>query len=192
MRVGPNRYRKTCKRYDVEGHGHFLTFSCFRNQSFFRSARACRWFLDAIEAARAKHAFDLWAYVIMPEHVHLLLLPPPGSSISHILKSIKVPVGMRASAWVRKNAPAFLQKMADRGAKGRTVYRFWQRGGGYDRNIWTVEELHEKLRYIHLNPLRRGLVTQLEDWPWSSSHAWEHETDEPIRIDRETFPPLQS
>jgi len=153
--------------------------------------RSRRWLLDAIEAARASHDFDLWAYVIMPEHVHMLVLPPDGARIRSILKSVKQSVARKAVNWTRRNRPEFLPRLLDQQPSGRRSYRFWQPGGGYDRNIWTAQELHEKVKYIHANPVRRGLVASPEDWLWSSWHAWQTGIDEPIAIDRESFPPIE-
>jgi len=151
-------YRRTCKRYDVPGHAHYLTFSCFRGMPFLGKDRSREWTVGAIAAARRAKGFDLWAYVLMPEHVHLLVLPREGARISEILKCVKQSVARRAVHWVRANRPAFLAVMRDQQPSGRSCYRFWQPGGGYDRNIWTAEELHEKVRYIHANPVRRGIV----------------------------------
>ena len=192
MRVGRNCYRKVRKRWDLERDAHFLTFSCFRNQRLLGADRTRRWFLDGLEAARRRHPFDLWGYVIMPDHVHLLILPGDGVRISAILSAAKVPVARRAVPWVRKHAPAFLPRMTDAQPNGRSTHRFWQRGGGHDRNIRTAREAHEELVYIHLNPVRSGLVTEPGAWRWSSWCAWEHGIDEPIRIDRASFPILMS
>ncbi len=67
--------RKTCKRYNLPGHAHFLTFSCFGRRPFLSRDRSRGWMIDAIALARERHGFDLWAWVIMPEHVHLLIFP---------------------------------------------------------------------------------------------------------------------
>lgn len=127
----------------------------------------------------------------MPEHAHLLILPHEGSVVRRILWHLKRPVTYRAIQWVRAGSPAFLQRMAQT-EKGRTQYHFWQAGGGYDRNLWSVKDIHEKVKYIHENPVRRGLVASPGDWEWSSHRAWESDTDEPIRIDKDTLPPLVS
>jgi putative transposase len=148
--------------------------------------------LEAIDQARACQPFDLWGFVIMPEHVHLLILPHEGVTISAILSAVKQPVGKRALVWVRRYAPGFLGGMANCRPKGRVTHRFWQRGGGYDRNLRSTHDVHEKLRYIHENPVRRGLVQRAEDWEWSSSRAWQSGADEMIRIDRDTFPVLET
>ncbi len=137
------------------------------------------------------HPFDLWAWVIMPEHVHLLLFPGDGVGIGAILKSVKQPVAKRVVSWVRHHRPDFLPRLLDLQPGGRRAYRFWQPGGGYDRNLWTARRLREKIGYIHANPVRRGLVEHPRDWPWSSCRAWEEGGEEPIRIDRARLPPLE-
>ena len=107
--------------------------------------------VEAIDRARHKHAFDLWAYVIMPEHVHLLVWPrEAGYSISHLLTSIKRRVSLQALAHVRKSVPAFLARMEDRQPGGRIHYRFWQRGGGYDRNLTEPKTVWAEIDYIQM------------------------------------------
>jgi putative transposase len=179
------------KRYDVPGHAHYLTFSCWRCQRFLNADLARQWVLEAMDAARRVHPFDLWAWVLMPEHMHLLLFPRDGVGVGSILKSIKQPVAKKAVEWVRRNAPAFLPRLLDAQPSGRRSYRFWQPGGGYDRNLWSANEIHEKIGYIHANPVRRGLVPTPGDWAWSSLRAWELGTNEPICIDRESLPPTE-
>src|SRR5439155_1243299 len=126
------------------------------------------WLIEAIDRARDKHAFHVWAYVIMPEHVHLLLWPTkPQYDISDILNSIKQSVVQRALKYLRRAAPEFLVRMEDRQPDGKVFHRFWQRGGGYDRNIMEPATAHVEINYFHANPVRRGLCERAEDWLWS-------------------------
>jgi putative transposase len=185
-------YRRLRKRYEEPGHARYLTFSCFRNQAFLGSERARGWLLEAVLEARAKYGFCLWAWVFMPDHVHMLILPKETRSVSGILQAIKEPVAKKASYWVKKNAPQFLPHMLDVQPSGRRSVRFWQPGGGYDRNIITVAELREKITYVHNNPVRRSLVGDPKDWVWSSFHAWEAGEDVPLPIDRASVPPLNA
>ena len=187
----PHGHRKRRKRYDRPGHAHYLTFSCFRSQPFLRSERASLWLIEGIAAAKAKHPFDLWAWVFMPNHVHLLLRPQAGTDMKDLLRAIKEPISKRVSYWVRTNAPGFVPRMLDVRSDGRRCLRFWQCGGGYDRNIISATEVREKIGYIHKNPLRAGLVADPKDWKWSSFLAWESGVNEPLPIDRETVPPLE-
>jgi putative transposase len=184
-------HRKTCRRFNDPGHAHFLTFSCLRRQPFLSKDRSRQWFVDAVDRARENHAFHLWAYVIMPEHVHLLLWPAMAMyDVSAILYSIKQSVVQRALTFVRREAPAFLEPMADRQPSGLTHYRYWQRGGGYDRNVFQAATLAQLVEYIHANPVRRGLCAHPEDWWWSSAADYLELRAGPLRIDRESLPPV--
>jgi putative transposase len=183
------RHRKTCKRYNDPGHAHVLTFSCFRRQPFLSKDRSRQWFIEAVDRARLKHRFHVWAYVMMPEHVHLLLWPTAAEyDISNILNSIKQSVAKRALPFVRREAPAFLIRMEDHQPNGETHYRFWQRGGGYDRNVFEPKTAIKQIEYIHANPVRRGLCTNPEDWLWSSAADYAGVRVGPLKIDRESLP----
>ena len=62
--------------------------------------------------------------------------------------------------------------------------RYWQRGGGYDRVLWNEEAIRTTVRYIHDNPVRRGLAAVPEDWAWSSARAYRGDPDALVPIDR--------
>ena len=182
--------RKRCKRYDAEGDAHFLTFSCYQRLPLFSRDRSRLWMLQALELGRKQKKYDLWAYVIMPEHVHVVLWPHHGVKISDILTTVKQSVSKRGLLWLKKHAPEFLDWLKDVQPNGRVISRFWQRGGGYDRNLRSVDDVHAKIEYVHLNPVRRGLVDRAEDWAWSSFRAWQSGQDLPIAIDRNSVPAI--
>ena len=178
---------KKCKRYNIPGHAHELTFSCYTNRKFLLSARTCQWLIESIEMARKKHNFSLWAYVFMPDHVHLLINPMNEEySISGILKDIKADTARKAVAYLKENNPSGLSQLST-GQKYRK-YRFWQKGGGYDRNITKEKTLTDSVRYIHNNPVRKTLVDEPGKWYYSSYNCWMDSVDEPIKIDKETWP----
>ena len=182
--------RKTCKRYNVPG-AHALTFSCYRQQPFLNRDRSRRWFLDALAAARVAHAFDLWAYVIMPEHVHLVIMPHAADySIPDILRDLKRPVAREALKYVRAYAPDFLQQMCDEQPGGALRHRFWQRGGGYDRNLTKPETIRQTIEYVHANPVGRGLAETPEAWYWSSAAYYVDGRDVPLVPDAASIPPI--
>lgn len=183
----PEVHRKRCKRYDIDGQAHCLTFSCFRRRPYLSRDRSCQWVVDALQRGREKALYDLWAYVLMPEHVHIVLLPSPGTKISRILTALKASVSKRAILWVRDNAPEFLASMKDVQPNGNSHYRFWQRGGGYDRNLRSLDDIYEKIHYVHANPVKRGLVQTSSEWKWSSYRAWQTGEDVPVAIDRESL-----
>jgi putative transposase len=182
-------HRKRCKRISRAGDAHFLTFSCFERRPFLAKDGSRQWLVDAVALAKLKHGFDLWAYVVMPEHVHLLIRPVQAEyNISSILNSVKQSVSKRAIAFVRQSAPAFLEHMADVSPAGEVTYRFWQRGGGYDRNLRAPSDIWEKIDYTHRNPVERGLCAVEEDWCWSSAADHAGVRAGPLAIDFDSLP----
>ncbi|MHC4642296.1 MAG: REP-associated tyrosine transposase [Planctomycetota bacterium] len=179
--------RKTCKRYNIPKHAHELTFSCYGNQKFLLSDRICQWLIESVERAREKHNFSLWAFVFMPDHVHLLIKPMDEEySISNILKDIKTDTARKAVKYLKENKPSELSKLNT--AQRYRKYRFWQKGGGYDRDIIKESTLIDSVEYIHNNPLRKSLVDEPGKWYYSSYNCWMNGVDEPLRIDKETWP----
>jgi len=117
-------FRKTVRHYDAPNHAHFLTFSCYRRWPLLSKDRT-RWLLvESIEEARIKHGFHLWGWVIMPEHVHLLVWPRKSDEgISTILADIKRPVGQKAIAWLVEHQSRFVERLTVR-TRTRTYRRF--------------------------------------------------------------------
>ncbi len=152
--------RKTIRHYNIPGQAHFLTFSCYNKLPLLNNEQAIRWLIDAIKDAKRKHKYALWAYVIMPEHTHLIVYPLTQMySIALFLKALKQSVARKAKHFMQNNNPDWLCKLTvKRGS--REVFRFWQTGPGYDRNINSESGLYEKIHYIHNNPVKRGLVVR--------------------------------
>jgi putative transposase len=180
-------YTKKCRRYNLAGNAHELTFSCYNNPQFLSAERTCKYLVDSIIRSREKHQFDLWAYVFMPDHVHLLICPRKRQySISDILLSIKQPVFRKALRYLKSNNPDGLKHLAT--SQVHRPYRFWQKGGGYDRNITKVETVIHSVRYIHNNPVRKSMAETVDQWYYSSAADWQGIRQRPIPIDFDSFP----
>ncbi|NOT00076.1 MAG: hypothetical protein HOP29_05570 [Phycisphaerales bacterium] len=216
MRLPDGRVRKLRRSSDDATAAHALTFSCFRRLPFLSRERPCLWLIDALDRARKRYALDVWAYVFMPNHVHLILWPrdewhvradgkhahaeyresmppnresmPPTFRVQAVLAAIKLPVSRRAVAWVTREAPAFLPKMLDVQPNGTKTHRFWQRGGGYDRDLHDPGTIHTTIDYIHANPVRAGLVERPEDWRWSSAAYFAGTSAPPLAPDVDSIP----
>jgi len=134
-------------RYQQCGSFHFLTFSGYRRQPLLTRASAYGVFELELEAVRTRYGFIIAGYVLMPEHVHLLVGEPRQSSLSVALQVLK--------------------QLTSRKLKERGEVQFWQRRY-YDFSVHNEEKRVEKLRYMHRNPVNRGLVEKPGDWPWSS------------------------
>ena len=181
----PSKY----KRYNSLGHAHELTFSCYKRQPFLNNDHTRQLMANALAYARRSHNFEIWAYVIMPEHVHVLIYPKSEEySISDILKSIKQSVSRREIKRLRDNKSGLIKYMETGLSNPR--YRFWQDGGGYDRNYVSFKGILKQINYIHNNPVRRGLVENPCDWYWSSASTWMMDGEGPVPIDKDFFPYL--
>jgi putative transposase len=159
------------RNYNEPGHAHVLTFSCYHGYQFLSAERTCQWLAEAIDAARRDLNFALWAYVFMPEHAHLIVWPKePVYDIAHIRHAIKAPVARKSIQYLKDHSPDWLPRIT-RSRAGKTERLFWQSGGGYDRNLDSPPTLFKEIDYIHMNPVRKGLVEVAENWKWSSA-AW--------------------
>jgi putative transposase len=135
------------KRFQEARCLHFITFSCHNRELLLGTPKARDVFEITLEQARRWYGFRVRGYVVMPEHVHLLISEPERSRLSTVLQMLKQNVAREL-----------------RLPEGNP---FWQERY-YDFNVWSEAKCVEKLRYIHRNPVRRGLVEKPEDWKWSS------------------------
>jgi putative transposase len=131
-------------RYQHSGDLHFVTFSCYRRQPHLGDAAARAIFEQSLETMRKRYVFYVTGFVVMPEHVHLLISEPQRGCLARALQALKLSVAVQ-----RQERP------------------FWQ-PRYYDFNVFTEKKRTEKLRYMHRNPVKRGLVMQPEQWIWSS------------------------
>ena len=162
--------RRTLKRIEEQGHARYLTCSCFRRLPLFGNDHIKDSFLDQLLLVRQRVSFSLYAWVIMPEHIHLLLTPHlPEVTVTDVLRAMKRPFASTVLSRWRLLDAAILGRVRD--ARGDA--HFWLAGGGYDRNIVSEHELREKVEYIHKNPVRRDLVERPSDWTWSSARWYE-------------------
>jgi len=164
-------HRKKLHHYNTPGHAHELTFSCYRRQCFFNHSAACRILLDEIDRSRTIYAFELWAYVLMPHHVHFLIWPLNHQyDIGKIESGIKGVMAKRYRKYLSEHDHNKHDSfMVWTGNEKRFI--FWQKGGGFDRNFWNAKAIHAAIRYIEDNPVRARLVTAPEEWQWSSAWA---------------------
>ncbi|MBD3169440.1 MAG: hypothetical protein GF307_08150 [candidate division Zixibacteria bacterium] len=141
---------------------------------------------NSINMTREKYNLDVWAYVLMPNHVHLLIYPNSFDyNVSLILKSIKQSTSQKIKSRVQNSGlklPGLIENMIS----GKE-FRFWQRGGGYDRNIYEMNLINPIIEYIHYNPVRKGWVDKPEDWKWSSAGFYIEGKKSVVIIDKENM-----
>ena len=159
-------------------HLHFITFSCYHRLPWLDSSRARDRFLSILEQTRERYRFVVVGYVVMPEHVHLLITEPEVGTPSTVIQVLK-----------QRSAHALLPMRKRRDWRQRELFAeqprrsFWQ-ARFYDFNVWTTKKKGEKLRYMHDNPVKRGLVASPEQWRWSSYRFYLLDEPGPVRINQ--------
>lgn len=169
------------KRYYGFGHLHFLTFSCYQRRPQLDAPTARIFFLSTLDKIRTRYHFEVRGYVVMPEHVHLLLSEPSRHTLSVVLKALK----QRISRDFRGGIPESNRYSLATGLcnLASNLPRFWE-PRFYDFNVYTQEKLNEKLKYMHANPVTRGLVEHPAAWIWSSYLFYQTGEQGIISIDR--------
>ena len=150
-------------RYQQSGQTHFVTFSCYHRRPLLRSPAAARTFELALERVRRDYRLRVYAYVVMPDHVHLLLSEPERSVLAEAIKALKQGVSRKL-------------RMPDG--------RFWQTRY-YDLNVHDERKRIEQLQYLHRNPVKASLCAKPEDWAWSSFRHYSDGTDLAVEIESE-------
>ena len=144
-------------------HLHFITCSCYRRLPFLSAARCRDRFLTILEQTRQRYRFVVVGYVVMPEHIHLLFTEPEVGTPSTVMQVLKQRTA-RALFPKRKRSDPKQRRLLGDEPQPRA---FWQ-ARFYDFNVWTTKKRVEKLRYMHRNPVKRGLVAEPRQWDWSS------------------------
>ena len=149
-------------RYYGAGYFHFITTSCYQRRPLLDSAANRTLFLDVLEQVRRRYRFVVVGYVVMPEHVHLLISEPERGNPSIVMQALKQGFARHLLRQLRPNSTnnALWNSPLDEG-------HIWQRRF-YDFVVWTDRKRIEKLRYMHRNPVARGLVLEPDQWAWSS------------------------
>ena len=152
------------KRYYGKGDLHFITFSCYRRLPLLKTTRARNLFVKELGRVRDATGFHLIGYVVMPEHVHLLISEPREGTPSTVLHKLKLGVARKLRKRKRTCAGQLRLPFA---ASREPLRAFWQ-ARFYDFNVYSGGKKREKLNYMHANPVKRGLVNHARDWAWSS------------------------
>jgi putative transposase len=155
---------KNLKRYTGRNDLHFITFCCYHRKRLLESVPSRNLVIRILEEVRVKYGFALVGYVIMSEHVHLLISESAGVPPAKIVQVFKQRVSrrIRGKKRIKKNQLSLQFPEAQ-----PELRRFWQRRY-YDFNIYSRKKLWEKLHYMHANPVEEHLVQHPRDWPWSS------------------------
>jgi putative transposase len=150
------------RRFHQTNQLHFITFSCYKRQPFLHSEEAKDTVQQILEQTRKQQGLRIAAYVVMPEHVHLLTNEPATGTLATFIQILK--------------------QLTSRKLKSPEQKQIWQRRY-YDFNVSSLEKLIEKRQYIHRNPVTRGLVTKPEDYRWTSFNHYATGEPHPVEIE---------
>jgi putative transposase len=151
---------------------HYVTAVTYDRVSIFRNDRACSLFIDALAKTRSDDHFKLIGYVVMPDHIHLLV-NPLSLDISMIIGRLKGRAASSILKWMRTEGHETLLSRLQlaRPLKSGQTHAVWlQDFSAID--IWSRRFIRQKLNYIHNNPVRAGLCDHPGRWRWSSYQAY--------------------
>src|SRR5215472_3595432 len=156
---------KGLRRYYGQGHLHFITFSCYRRLPLLKHARARDVFVKELAKLREELGFQLIGYVVMPEHVHLLISEPQRGHLRPCCR--KSNCALPESCVSGEGAHLRARCICRSRSVESPCARFWQ-ARFCDFNVYSERKRIEKLNYMHANPMNRRLEKHPKDWPWSS------------------------
>lgn len=169
------------RHYDFDGRPRFITFRTHRGLPLLADDKIRAVICRTIDQARRNKQFRLLAYVIMPEHVHLVIQPGEATNVGTTIGELKRLAAIDLHQILANRKSAYLPRLTV--IRNRTPrFVFWQRRC-YDHNCRTQEALWEKVNYCHNNPVKRKLVAAPDEWKWSSSRWYVGFDDIPLKMD---------
>ena len=172
------------RHFDGDGRVRFVTFSTYRRLPILSNRVFRQIVTTAIDEVRAGGRFCLLGWVLMPEHVHLVLLPGEGEKLGAIVGDLKRISARRIHDRLSAEKSK-LNKILTANRHGRVRFGLWQ-PRCYDHNCRSEESVWQKVRYCHWNPVQRGLVSRPEEWIWSS-YRWYRGLDQ-VLLEMDALP----
>jgi putative transposase len=158
------------RRYG-QHHLHFITCSCYQRRPLLATPRNRDAFLKVLDEVRTRYQFLLLGYVVMPEHIHLLISEPKIGTPSTVMQVLKQ--GVSHALQNTRRSRNSDQSGPRQNSPGEATRNLWQRRF-YDFNVWSKTKRIEKLHYMHMNPVKRGLVADPKLWAWSSYRFYQY------------------
>ncbi len=169
------------KHYDHDGCARFVTFGVHRRIPVLTNSVFRRLVIQCIDNIRNEYELRLVSYVIMQEHVHLVLIPPDEVKLGYVIGEIKR-ISARQIHRHLNNTGSVLTSRFMVNRNGREKFAFWQRRC-FDHNCRSEEAMWSRVEYCHKNPVLRGLVARPEDWIWSSYRWYTGDRKVVLRMD---------
>ncbi len=176
------RYRVYKQNYNV----YFSTSTIVEWLPIFSSDVYFKIIIDSLKYCQDNKGLNLIAYVIMPEHIHLVTANLETTSLSDTMRDFKRFTSREISGLLRKDRKKLLLEVLEKAAqigKGNTEYKVWQ-DDFHPEAIYSETFLRQKIDYIHQNPVRRRLVSKPEDWAYSSARNYTSNDETLITVDK--------
>ncbi|MFH0883418.1 MAG: transposase [bacterium] len=170
------------QRYEDPAHARFFTFGCYRRKHLFLVDSLAELFIQHLDQWRMQNAIRLLAFVVMPNHVHMLV-HSDQTTLGKQLGMLKGRFGRNALPRIEETNASLFSSLEVRD-HGTMMHRFWQTGGGYDRNVFNDDAVRKMMEYIHNNPVRAGMVIVPEEYLWSSARFWLTGVSDLLEMDR--------
>ncbi len=177
---------KKWSNQNLPGALHFVTGNVIDRIPVFIHKACCEAFLEVCADLIAKWPAKLIAYVLMPDHFHLIANPGDGDirGFSGSLKSLSA----RRLIQVTSDENLFVREKPERDG---SVHQVWQESfKGVP--LWSAWMIWQKINYIHANPVKAKLVASARDYPWSSFRAFYSDSDKPLKVDKDWWWPDDS
>lgn len=169
------------KHYDNLGTARFITLSCHNYLNLFEDDKVKMIFLDCLSQIKHKYSLKLFGYVIMLNHVHLVVYPEKPVKIGRVIGELKSQSARHILNYFREIKSYVLEDLKVL-RNGIERIAFWHRRC-YDHNCRGMDSVIEKINYCHNNPVKNGLVTDVSEWKWSSYDYYCTDKYELIEID---------
>jgi putative transposase len=159
---------KGLRRYYGAGYLHFITTSCLQRRALLGTPQRRDLLVKILEEVRRSYHFVVVGYVVMPKHMHLLVGEPERGNPSVVMQVLKQRF---ARALLRRMKTPRCQEQGSFWETKLQLEHVWQ-CRFYDFVVWSQAKIEEKIRYMHYNPVQRGLVQVPERWRWSSARDY--------------------
>jgi REP element-mobilizing transposase RayT len=174
------------KRYRIEGSIFYITSNIYNRLCIFTRPSLIIPLIDSLNYYRYQYNCKLIGYVIMPDHIHLLIWPKVEKVITDFMRDFKRFTSGRITRQAKvEGRMDWVEKFEEAGTETeRAEYKVWQ-DSFWEQSIYTEQFLNQKLNYIHLNPVRAGLCAAAQDYPYSSYRNYDLDDNQLIEIDCE-------
>ena len=153
---------------------YFVTLTVLLKIPIFTNSTYMNIIIENLKFYRKNQELKIFSYVIMDNHVHLILSHP--ENLTKVLQNFKSYSAKKLISSLKNDSRdwilSLMNNFKSKYKKG-SIYQFWQEGN-HPKKIVNIEMFNQKVEYIHHNPVRRGLVANAQDWIYSSARCYEN------------------